>query len=341
MEATLEGTSLARAQIGALGVAEGYFGAQILFSANELGIFDALADGPATAEKLATELTLDRDALERLLNAAVIEGLLEKNGDAYRNSVMVDSVLIRGRTGYMGNWMRLMARWMRIWVDLTTVVRTGKPQHDPSIHLGDDPDFTRDFILAMHDYATLRGSEIARHLDLSDARTLLDLGGGPATYSILFAERWPNLDVTVFDLPGVLPIAEQNVRAAGVADRISLAAGDYHHDPVGEGFDVVFISDVLHQEDPNTCRAILRKAHAALRPGGKLVVQGMFLNEDRTTPRWPVMHSLILLQFYGGGRAYTVGETMGFAESAGFVDCSLERMSLLNVNSLILGWKPH
>jgi SAM-dependent methyltransferase len=340
VEATLEGTSLARAQIQALRMAEGYFGSQILFSANELGVFDELASGPATTEGLASHLAVDTDALERLLNAAVVTGLLEKSGDTYSNSAMVDAVLVSGRTGYMGNWMRLMSRWMRIWVDLTTVVRTGEPQHDASIHLGGDPDFTKDFILAMHDYATLRGREIARYLDFSDARALLDLGGGPATYSILFAERWPDLTVTMFDLPGVLPIAERNVRSAGVDDRVSLVAGDYHHDPIGEGFDVIFISDVLHQEDADTCRAILRKAYSALRPGGQLVVQGMFLDEDHTSPRWPVMHSLILLQFYGGGRAYTVGETIGFAEEAGFEGCSLERMSLLNVNSLILGKKP-
>jgi hypothetical protein len=84
---------------------------------------------------------------------------------------------------------------------------------------------------------------------------------------------------------------------------------------------------------------ILRKAHRALRPGGRVVVQGMFLNEDRTSPRWPLMHSLVLLLVYGGGRAYTVNETLGFMEAEGFTNGRLERMSLLNVNSLILGEK--
>jgi predicted O-methyltransferase YrrM len=340
MRATTDRTHLARAQIEALGYAEGYFSSQILFSANELGVFDALAEGPRSATDLATSLDLDEDALERLLNGAVAVGLLAKTGDRYENGWLVDTVMIPGHPGYLGNWMRLMARWMRVWTDLNDVVRSGRPTHDASRHLGADPAFTRDFTLAMHDYARLRGREILDFLDLSASRSLLDLGGGPGTYSIMFAEAWPDLMITLFDLPGVLAIADENIGEAGLDGRVLTVAGDYHADDLGNDYDVVFISDVLHQEDPTMCRAILRKAFAALKPGGRLVIQAMFLDEDRTSPRWPVMHSLILLQFYGGGRAYTFGETIGFAEQAGFVDCSIERMSLLNVNSLVVAARP-
>jgi SAM-dependent methyltransferase len=333
------GTSLARTQIEALEVAEGFFGSQVLFSLNELGVFDELAVVPRTLQQIASATKANSDALERLLNAGVALKLLGYVDNHYFNGPLVDQVMVSNRPGYFGNWMRLLARWMRAWTNMTESVRTGMPAQDPWLHLGKDPDYTRDFILGMQDYAQLRGGEIIRYLDLENASTVLDLGGGPGTYATMFAERWPNLRVTVFDLPDVVPIAEKNARAAGVEDRVSTLGGDYHKDDIGAGYDAIFISDVLHQENPETCEMILRKAYGALRPGGRVIIQAMFLNEDRMGPRWPVMHSLILLVLYGGGRAYTVGETIGLMEAAGFSNCRHQRMSLLNVNSLIFAEK--
>jgi 2-polyprenyl-3-methyl-5-hydroxy-6-metoxy-1,4-benzoquinol methylase len=329
--------SLKRLQIDALGLAEGFFESQVLFSVNELGVFDLLAAGSRTLDELADGIPADRGALERLLNAAVAIGLLDLVEGRYENGPLADRVLVSDRPGYLGSWMRLMSRWMKAWTHLTESVRTGRPAQDPWLHLGKDPEYTRDFIMGMHDYAQLRGSEIVEYLDFGGGLRLLDLGGGPGTYAIQFAKRWPDLRVTVFDLPDVVRIASENSSAAGVDGQVSTVAGNYHEEEVGADYDVVFISDVLHQEDPETCRLILKKAHRALKPGGRLVVQGMFLNEDRTSPRWPLMHSLLLLVLYGSGRAYTANETLGFMEEAGFTNGRLQRMSLLNVNSLILG----
>jgi 2-polyprenyl-3-methyl-5-hydroxy-6-metoxy-1,4-benzoquinol methylase len=333
-------SSVVRRQIELLDTAHGYFGSQVLFTANELGVFGELADGPRTANRLAQSLEADEDALERLLNACVALELLALDGGVYANTPLADQVLVPDREGYLGNWLRLMSRWMSAWTDLTETVRTGRPAHDSQLHLGGDPEQTREFLLGMDDYARLRGSEIVRYLDFGGGLELIDVGGGPGSYAILFAKTWPDLNVTVFDLPGVIPIAQKHAEEAGVGDRVSVTPGNYYEDEFGSGYDVVFLSDTLHQESPEVCELILQKAQRALRPGGRIVVQAMFLNEDRVSPRWPVMHSLIMILIYGGGRAYTVQETAELMEQAGFVECEHQRMSLLNVNSLITARKP-
>lgn len=334
------GGNVVRQQIELLETAHGYFGAQILFTANDLGVFAELTAAPRTAAELAQALDADPDGLERLLNACVAIKLLARDGDLYVNAPLADDILVPGRPGYLGNWVRLMSRWMKTWGHLTETIRTGEPAEDPQLHLGGDPDYTRDFVLGMHDYARLRGSEIVRYLDLGGGLELIDVGGGPGSYAVIFTSAWPDLRVTVFDLPGVVPIAQRHAEEAGVADRVTIKPGSYYDDELGTDYDVVFLSDTLHQESPEVCEMILRKAYRALRPGGRIVVQGMFLNEDRVSPRWPVMHSLILILVYGGGRAYTVGETIALMEQAGFVDCAHQRMSLLNVNSLVTATKP-
>lgn len=334
------GTSVIRRQIELLDMAHGYFGSQVLFSANELGVFAALSEQARTAGELAPAVGAREDTLERLLNACVALGLLTLDSGVYANSALAEDVLVPDRDGYLGNWLRLMSRWMNAWTNLTETVRTGRPAHDPQLHLGGDPEQTREFLLGMHDYARLRGSEIVRYLDLGGGLELIDVGGGPGSYAVLFTKEWPDLNVTVFDLPGVVPVAQRHAEEAGVADRVALKPGNYYEDEFGAGYDVVFLSDTLHQESPEVCQLILEKAYRALSPGGRIVVQAMFLNEDRVSPTWPVMHSLIMALIYGGGRAYTVQETLDLLERAGFVNGTHERMSLLNVNSLIVARKP-
>lgn len=332
--------AVGRRQIEALQIAEGYFGSQVLFTANELGIFDRLGESPRSAADLATEVGAPENSLQRLLNAAVAVGLLTFRDGRYANAELADAVLVSGRSGYLGNWMRLMSHWMRPWLNLKETILTGKPVDNGDLHLGTDPIYTREFTLGMDDYARLRGSEIVHHLDFDGALRLLDVGGGPGTYAILFAKRWPNLHVSIFDLPEVATIAAGNVAAAGVEEQVAIVPGNYYENDFGDGYDVVFLSDTLHQESPADCEMILRKAYRALNPGGRIVIQAMFLNDDKMSPRWPVMHSLLLLLVYGSGRAYTVTETMQLMTAAGFRGCTHRRMSLLNVNSLIFGDKP-
>lgn len=327
---------LVRLQLEVLRLAEGMFNAQILFAAHELGIFGGLSGTSRTSRQLSDVIHAEPDALERLMNAAVMLGLLEKEGDHYSNTSLADQILVPGAQGYLGNWIDLLRRRSQTWSGLAEAVRTGEPVEEPGLHLGGDSAYTEAFVMAMHDYAQLRGSDILRHVDLSGGLRLLDLGGGPGTYAVLFARRWLDLSVVVFDLPDVLPIAAKLAAEADVAERVKVKAGDYHSDGLGSGYDVVFVSDVLHQEDAEGCVTLLRKAREALKPGGQIIVQGMFLDEDKTGPRWPVIMSLNLMLIPGRGRSYTVAETMGFLRSAGFGNPTHQTMSVMNVNSLIL-----
>ena len=333
-------SGLARQQIQVLKITEGFHDSQILFALNELGVFATLQNGPRLLARLAAETGASEDGLERLLAAGVAQGLVALVDGTYANSELASAVLVAGRTGYLGNWLRFQSRYFKIWAGLKDAVLSGEPVADPMTFLGDDPEATREFVMAMDDYARLRGSEVVHHLDLAEASRVLDLGGGSGAYSILFAQRWPHLRITIFDLPGVLRIAAENCEAAGVTDRVDTVAGDFHRDELGDEFDVVFFSDALHQLAPADAELLLAKIDRALKPGGRLVVQGMFLGEDRVSPRWVTIVSLNMLLVYGSGRAYTVSETMGLLERAGFKDLEHRRMSLVGVNSLVIGYKP-
>ncbi|MGQ0830469.1 MAG: methyltransferase [Microthrixaceae bacterium] len=323
-------------------LAIGGWAAQALFAANQLGVFELLARrGPLDAAAIAAELGTEVDATRRLLGAlAAIDLVDHVDGDRFANSYATSEFLVPGTPESMTTWVSLIGQWNQTFANLPESVRTGTPAEVPEEHLGQSDDYTRRFIIGMHDYAIGPGKELARHLDLSASERLLDIGGGPGTYSVLLAEANPSLRCTVFDLPEVVAIAREVIAERGLSDRIDTAPGDYHHDTPPSGFDTVLVSNTLHQEDDDTCVQILRKAYDAVDPGGTCVVHAMFLNEEGDGPLWPALHNLLMLLVYRGGRAYSVGQTKAQLAAAGFEDPQHHRMSFFNAGSYVTARKP-
>jgi 3-hydroxy-5-methyl-1-naphthoate 3-O-methyltransferase len=322
-------------------LAIGGWSAQSLFAANQLGVFEVLdRQGPRRAAEVAAELGTEPDATARLLGALVAIDLLERDGDRFANSYAATEFLVPGTAESMTTWVSLIGTWNQTFGDLATSVSTGEPAEVPEDHLGISPEYTRQFILGMHDYAIGPGRELARHLDLSGHRRLLDVGGGPGTYAVLLAEANPELAATVYDLPDVVGIAEEVIESHGVADRVDTAAGDYHRDTFPGGYDVGLVSNVLHQEDWDSCVDILRKTHDAVEPGGLGVIHAMFLDETGDGPLWPALHNLLMLLVYRGGRAYSVPQTFAMFEEAGFRNPTHHRMSLFNAGSYVVAERP-
>ena len=115
----------------------------------------------------------------------------------------------------------------------------------PETILGEDKAKTRAFVMAMHERAKGIGSVLPHNVDLTGRKRLLDVGGGPGTYSVALCRNTPGLTSTVLDRPGVLEVTRELVDAAGFADRVTLMPGDYLKTPFGSGFDVALLSGMM------------------------------------------------------------------------------------------------
>lgn len=272
-----------------------YWGAQTLLTANRLGLFALLAGGPLAADTIAARLGTDARATTLLLNAAAALGLLTRGDDGWSNSALAAAWLVPGKPTYLGDALGYSDDLYAPWGRLGEAVASGRPVLPPADYTGRDPVQTRHFVRGMHNRALGVGRALVGLVDLTGRHRLLDIGGGPGTYSALFAQRHPGLTATVLDLPGVVAVAAGIIAELGVADRVRTLAGDYQTTPFPDGQDVVLISGVLHRETAERCRDLIARAAAALVPGGLLVVSDVFTDETGTAPPFAALFGLNML----------------------------------------------
>jgi SAM-dependent methyltransferase len=191
----------------------------------------------------------------------------------------------------------------------------------------------------MFNLANQLAPRIAPAMDLGRRRRLLDLGGGPGTYAIHFCRHNPALSAVVYDLPTTRTFAESTIARFELTDRVTFMAGNYHLEPVPEGFDVAWLSHILHSDGPQGCATILRKAVAALEPGGILLVQEFILNDAKDGPLFPALFSLNMLLGTPTGQSYAEGELATMLAAAGLAEIRRLPVELPNGAGIMVGRK--
>jgi ribosomal protein L11 methylase PrmA len=305
-----------------LSMARGFQASKMLMVAVDLGLFDFLEE-PKSAVEIAARLQADNRATGIFLNGLAALGILIKGVDYFKNGELASRYLVQGGENYRGSIIKHMEHtWGRGWDDLQKTVLVGHPPEvDPEKWVDTRPqrDETevRAFIWGMHAIARDLAPTVAAKLDLKAVRHLLDLGGGPATYAITFAQANPQLKATVFDLPLPLEIARENIAQNSLTDRVQTLEGNFLEDDIGAGYDFIWVSQILHSHDERQSKLIIAKAVAALTAGGTLAIQDFYLNPDGASPTGPAMFGVHMLAVTPRGRAYTHGEVGEWMQEAG------------------------
>jgi len=323
---------------GLLQLSGGYWGACALHAGVRLDLFTHLSERDRSAAETARLCSADPRGTEMLLNALAALGLLDKRGDRYSATTFATETLAKGSPTYMGHIIMhhhlLMAGWSR----LHEAVTSGAPIRGRSSD-GDDVVARESFLMGMYNLASQLAPRIAGAIELSGRRRLLDLGGGPATYAVHFCRRNPDLSAVVYDLPTSREFAEGVISRFGLADRIGFAAGDYHADPLPTGYDVAWLSHILHADGPERCTSLLGKAAASLDEGGMLLVQEFILDDSKDGPEFPALFALNMLLGTEAGRSYSGAELARMMTAAGLSDIRRIEIELPNGAGIIAGRK--
>lgn len=311
----------------------GFWPSCLLHTAVKLDVFTELSEKPSTAEEVALKLDIDRRAAELLLDALIGREFLTKKEGIYSNTPLSQKFLVNTSPFYLGYIIRHGANMYPYWGRLEEAIRNGRSLRPSRTR---PPEELENFILGMHNLAQVIAPKITKSISLNGIKNLIDLGGGPGTYAVHFCGNYPNLKVTVFDLPDVLPITEKVIKSFGLSDRINLIAGDFHKDPLPSPFDAAWLSQIIHGDGPEFCKALIRKVYGILNPGGKIIIQDFILDETKTKPPFASLFALNMLIHTNEGRTYSFSEIEGWLRDTGFTNIKGLDLVLPNDASVVI-----
>jgi SAM-dependent methyltransferase len=317
-----------------------YWSSQTLLTANRIGLFALLAQGPLSAAVIADRLGTAPRYTELFLRACVGLGLLDLDDTGFRNALRSETFLVPGKPTYLGDALGYSDDLYSVWGQLEVTLRTGTPALAPESYLGQDRDQTRHFVRGMHNRALAIGRELLSLVDLTGCARLLDIGGGPGTYSALFAQRYPGLKATVLDLPDVVAIASEILVELGMAGSVDVLPGDYHETPFPEGQDVVLISGVFHRETPTMCRSLIARAEASLASGGHLLVSDVFTDAGGVLPPFATLFGINMMLTAADGGVHCAAEVADWMNHAGLIDVIIKSFPDPMPHRLVTGRKP-
>jgi hypothetical protein len=315
----------------------GFQPACIVAAAADLDLFSLLSAEPQGVPTLAKVLNADPRGLRTLLDALAALNLIAKQGDGYRISEPIKTLLSKDSVTSILHGVQHLANCLRSWSQLALTVKTGQAfERTPSIRgvQGDTDSFIGAMqIFTRHDIAP----NMARLSDLQFTH-LLDIGGASGNWTVGFLQSRPDAKATLFDLPQVIPLAQTHLAQCRMTDRVHLVPGDYNKDALPTGADLAWLSAITHQNSRAQNRALFAKIHTALCAGGSLLIRDIVMAPSRTTPTAGALFAVNMLACTQGGNTYTLEEYQEDLEEAGFTTIEL-RYQDEGMNSLIQAGK--
>ena len=295
-----------------------YWNSCVLHTAQRLDVFNQIGSGKATAQQLAEKCSADTRGMDILLIACTSLGILDRKNGNYQNAPLARTFLLKGSPYYQGGIVSMFQEWYPTWGKLYDAVVSGKPVVEKPHDQGDEA--VRTYIMGMHYRGVAQAKLLAEKINLQGRKKLLDVAGGPGTFSVMMCLKYKGLQAVVLDLPQTLRITREIIGSFQVGDRVITQEGNYLRDEsFGSGYDVVLLSSMFNQESPSVIKDILRKSSEALNRGGLIIVQEQLLNDTKTGPTLAALIGVNQLLHTPAGAAYSGREMADWMSETGFI----------------------
>ncbi|HUT85494.1 MAG TPA: methyltransferase [Elusimicrobiales bacterium] len=296
----------------------GYRRAKILIEAASLNIFTLIEKSSTTSKNISDTLNIDPRATEAILNALVAMGFLYKKNGRYRNTAVSKKFLVEGKPACRVRNLTYQNIIWDAWSGLGNVLKNGRPS-TLLPKLLKDSKFLKSYIVGMREFAKKPSKEVAQAIDTSNVLRMLDVGGGPGSYTTAFLKKNPALKGVILDLPQTLKIAKEFISKSSVKNRVNFIPGDYHKVSFGSNkFDLVLFSHVTHDEGYQENKKLFKKAYRALRKNGLIVIHDFMLDKSFTSPLIPALFFVHMVVHTEKGRVYSNIEYKKLLKSTGF-----------------------
>ncbi len=302
----------------------GFVHSQILHALVELRVLHMLLDAPATVRAVAGRTGLDPRRAEVLLRAGVALGLMKRKRDgrfalARRGAALLgvpglEAMILHHRAFYRD--LNDPVAFLRDGTD-TELARFWPYVFGKAAEI--EPEVARTYSDLMADSQALVAEETLRTVDFGGITRLMDVGGGSGAFLSAVAAAYPRLQATLFDLPEVVPAAEERFRRAGLQGRVGVKGGSFREEPLPRGADAISLVRVLYDHADETVAILLARVREALPPGGRVIVSEPMTGGARPSRPGDTYFALYTMAM-GTGRTRSPEEIAALLTAAGFAE---------------------
>ncbi len=287
----------------------------------ELDVFTAIGEGNQIAAALAKSCKASERGMRILCDYLVVIGFLLKEGNEYRltpdSAVFLDRrspMCITSSVIFLGD-PQLADKFK----NLAGAVRKGGTLQADGTLAPEHPIWI-EFARGMAPLTALPAELMAKLVGAEKGGKwkVLDIAASHGTFGITFARKNPQAEIYAVDWASVLELAKANAHKAGMDGRYHTIPGSAFEVEFGTGYDIVLLTNILHHFDVPACESLLKKVHAALKPGGRALTLEFVPNEDRVSPPQAAAFPLTMLASTPAGDAYTFAEYEAMFRNAGF-----------------------
>ena len=277
----------------------------ILSSALEIGLFDKISTTSSKIQ-LSKKYGFEPETLELLLKVLVHAGYIEEKDDIVLNSEVTQTFLLKKS---FRNMISEFSNNSAAKIIVNCIRAKVSPRKEP--------EWSEKRLLRLGNSA-LNGAilNLINSVDLTDRRNLLDLGGGHGFYSIAFAKKYPNLNITLQDLPQVMPFVQKIINKFKLQKQIKLMPIDFVKEDIVGNYDTILCSNILHYDKIDI---VLPKVYKALCPNG------LFVLKNRVSDHEDNLENSIRRLFWhikGGRVIYSTGDWTDILKKYDFLEIS-------------------
>jgi acetylserotonin N-methyltransferase len=295
----------------------------VLTVADEVGTFVALSAQSLTTDELAARISVDARALGMHLGLLGAMGFVERHDGRWRATAATRTWLHPEAEGYAGPLLHRFRETQPLHGQLLATLR---PQvqadaYDSAVaewERGEmPPELARMITAFMNAHSRAAAKAVSVQPLFAQVRSLLDVGGGSAVFSIAIAKAHSSLHATVMEIAAVCAEADRYIAASGAAPRVRTQPVNMFTQPWPTGHDAHFLSNILHDWSDETFRLLVKKSFDALPSGGRIVLHEILMDDDGCGPLAAAAFSMLML-IGTRGRQYSLPELRGFLEPVGF-----------------------
>lgn len=310
----------------------GFMASKLLFVANEIGLFEKLADGPATLDELMQRIGVPRRTMRIVTDALVALGLVEYRGGRYENGAAAASFL----SGRGGEDLRPLLRYLDqlnypMWMELKDAVRAGQPVFKGLSLTEEEQQIYSEGVEA---FTVEAANTLAATYDFRRHRRMLDLGGGTGSFLIAMLSQHSNLEGVLFERPQVAGVARRRLVGSPLENRIQIVEGDFFKDPFPSDHDAVMVANVMHLLSPEHNLELLRRIRKYAPDEVRLLLVDFWTDATHTQPVFAALMAGAFLLRTGEGDVYSDEEVHGWLQASGWR--ALERRDLGSRASVIV-----